>query len=81
MKKLMLINLLLKTVDAVDNNTQLLLKNINADEVLKEGGLDFIKDFATINSLQVEILEKIKKELDDLADAEAEALYQLKMNS
>ncbi len=77
----MLINLLLKTVDAVDNNTQLLLKNINADEVLKEGGLDFIKDFATINSLQVEILEKIKKELDDLADAEAEALYQLKMNS
>ncbi len=81
MKKLMLINLLLKTVDAVDTNTQLLLKNINADEVLKEGGLDFIKDFATINSLQLEILEKIKKELDDLADAEAEALYQLKMNS
>jgi hypothetical protein len=81
MKKLMLINLLLKTVDAVDTNTQLLLRNINADEVLKEGGLDFIKDFAAINYLQVEILEKIKKELDDLADAEAEALYQLKMNS
>jgi len=81
MKKLMLINLLLKTVDAVDTNTKLFLKNINADEVLKEGGLDFIKDFATINSLQVEILEKIKKELDDLADAEMEALYQLKMNS
>jgi hypothetical protein len=81
MKKLMLINLLLKTVDAVDTNTQLLFKNINADEVLKEGGLDFIKDFSTINYLQVEILERIKKELDDLADAEAEALYQLKMNS
>jgi len=81
MKKLMLINLLLKTVDAVDTNTQLFLKNINADEVLKEGGLDFIKDFAEINYLQVEMLEKIKKELDNLVDAEAEALYQLKMNS
>jgi len=81
MKKEMLSNMLLKTAEAIEINSKLILKSINIDEVLKEGGLDFIKDFLDINYLQVEMLEKIKKELDNLADKEEEALYQLKKNS
>jgi hypothetical protein len=83
MKKLMLSNMLLKTAEAIEINSKLMLNNfhINMDELLKEGGLDFIKDFATINYLQIEMLEKIKKELDKLVDAEEEALYQLQKNS
>jgi len=80
--------MLLKTAEAIEINSKLMLNNINIDKLLKEGGLDCIKDFvninkdfADINYLQVEMLEKIKNELENLADAEAEALYQLKMNS
>ncbi len=73
--------MLLKTAEAIEINSQefiLMLNNINIDEVLKS---DFIKNFLDINDLQAEILEKIKKELDKLVDAEAEALHQLERNS
>ena len=80
--------MLLKTAEAIEINSKLMLNNINIDELLKEGGFDCIKDFVDINKdfvdinyLQVEMLEKIKNELENLADAKAEALYQLKMNS